>query len=331
MEIFERIKCFLRANPFYTKYCQTYVNDCRYWVRNMRYYFRLYSWKKDKEVVGNTVYFIIDPEISHPGLADRFKAIIGSYYIAKQNGFNFKVLFSHPFVLSKYLDNASHEWVASGDELSYSLCNTRIIAYNGGGRVPKLCKSVKQYHIYCYIGYDILETNQIGNYTQLWGELFRELFSPTPYLQKTIANYSFLRENDFVAIHLRFVNALEQFEGNQFNFLSTVQKEELVLRCLKGIQNVMRQHPDKKAVIFSDSTLFLNRVQKELPVTVLGGEIGHISFINSDAIVLKTFVDFYMISKASETVRILAPEMYNTVFSYYAALSGGKNCRDYQV
>ena len=43
----------------------------------------------------------------------------------------------------------------------------------------------------------------------------------------------------------------------------------------------------------------------------------------SDAYAMKTFVDFYAISKASRVIRILAPEMYNTVFSYYAAVLGG--------
>lgn len=40
-------------------------------------------------------------------------------------------------------------------------------------------------------------------------------------------------------------------------------------------------------------------------------------------VAMKTFVDFYAISKASRVIRILAPEMYNTVFSYYAAVLGG--------
>lgn len=44
---------------------------------------------------------------------------------------------------------------------------------------------------------------------------------------------------------------------------------------------------------------------------------------NTHEVAMKTFVDFYAISKASRVIRILAPEMYNTVFSYYAAVLGG--------
>ena len=76
-------------------------------------------------------------------------------------------------------------------------------------------------------------------------------------------------------------------------------------------------------MIFSDSRVFLERV-KVLPVMVLDGEVGHISFTESSSeVVMKTFVDFYTISNASRVIRILAPEMYNTVFSYYAAVVGG--------
>ncbi len=332
MELVEKLKCFLRTNPFYKKYCQTHVNDFRYGIRNRKYYSALYSWKKDKEVEGHTVYFIIDPQISHPGLADRFKAIVGTYYIAKQNGFDFKILFSHPFSLNDYLRPASRQWIATKEELSYSRRNSRIIAYNGGGKVPRLNKSVKQYHVYCYIGYDILETNRIGNYQQLWGKLFRELFRPAPVLEKALQEYSaILQENEFIAVHLRFVNALEPFEENQFNFLDQEQKEGLVQRCLEAIRTIQKQYTGKKVAVFSDSAVFLKRVREELPVTVLDGEIGHISFNAADHVVLKTFIDFYMMSRAQHVIYILSPEMYPTVFSYYAALAGGKTCRKYLV
>ena len=82
-------------------------------------------------------------------------------------------------------------------------------------------------------------------------------------------------------------------------------------------------------MVFSDSKVFLERV-KVLPVIVLDGKVGHISFTeNTHEVAMKTFVDFYAISKASRVIRILAPEMYNTVFSYYAAVLGGSFLKNY--
>lgn len=103
MGYLEKIKYILRGSQYYRKYFQTTVNSLRYYFRNLHYYWQLYSFKKDREVSGNTLYFIIDPNIKHPGLVDRFKAIVGLFYVAKINGFDFKVIFNHPFKLEEYL------------------------------------------------------------------------------------------------------------------------------------------------------------------------------------------------------------------------------------
>jgi hypothetical protein len=322
MEIIERIKFHLRKNPFYKKYLQTRVNDMRYFVRSCKYYLKWYSWKKDKEATGNTLYFIIDPEIKHPGLSDRYKAIIGCYYIAKQSGFDFKIVFETPFKLSDYLNENEQSWTAGFDELSYSLQNTRIIPYNGGGKVPRLNKKVKQYHVYSYIGYDILETNKIPNYKIEWGKLYNSLFTPKDFIRKEIQATGF-EKNAYIAIHLRFVNALEHFEGEQFNTLSEANKEALIVRCLRQIKAIIGKNRGVSVIVFSDSQVFLKRV-KELPVHVLDGKIGHVSFENEREVIIKTFLDFYMISSARQIYVIRAPEMYGTVFSYYAALTGQK-------
>lgn len=329
MKLFELIKWYLRRNSFYTKHCQTSVNDARYFCRGIKYYYREYSLKLDKKVSGNTVYFIIDPNIHHPGLADRFKAIIGSYYIAKINGFNFKIIFKNPFLLEHYLvPNISTNWIADFSDLSYSFQNSRIIAYNGGGKVPKLNKHIKQYHIYSYIGYDILETNKIPNYQEIWGTLFRELFKPSPILQEALSQIT-LTENEYISVHIRFVNALENFEENEFKVLSDEEKNNLISRCDSAIRNLISTSSGHRVVVFSDSQTYLNHVKETIPeAVVLSGNIKHISFNNNADAALKTFVDFSLISKSKIVYRFLSDEIYATVFSYYAALSNGKECKD---
>ena len=151
MGYLEKIKYILRGSRYYRKYFQTTVNSLRYYFRDLHYYWQLYSFKKDREVSGNTLYFIIDPNIKHPGLVDRFKAIVGLFYVAKINGFDFKVIFNHPFKLEEYLSVNKYNWIANQSELSYSLQNVRLIPYNGSGKIPRLSKTIKQYHVYCYI------------------------------------------------------------------------------------------------------------------------------------------------------------------------------------
>ena len=189
-------------------------------------------------------------------------------------------------------------------------------------QIPRLSKTIKQYHVYCYIGYDIISSNHVLDAESVWRNLFLELFKPSQALNECL-NCCSLDSSGYVAVHLRFVNALENFEKDQFNSLTEDKRENLIQRCLKGIRLIIDQNKNKQIVVFSDSKVFLERV-KVLPVIVLDGKVGHISFTeNTHEVAMKTFVDFYAISKASRVIRILAPEMYNTVFSYYAAVLGG--------
>lgn len=186
MGYLEKIKYILRGSQYYRKYFQTTVNSLRYYFRNLHYYWQLYSFKKDREVSGNTLYFIIDPNIKHPGLVDRFKAIVGLFYVAKINGFDFKVIFNHPFKLEEYLSVNKYNWIANQSELSYSLQNVRLIPYNGSGKIPRLSKTIKQYHVYCYIGYDIISSNHVLDAESVWRNLFLELFKPSQALNECL-------------------------------------------------------------------------------------------------------------------------------------------------
>lgn len=331
MIIIEKIKSYLRQSNIYKKHFQIKVNDIRYCIRNLRYYRKMYFFRKDINTNKNVVYFIIDPNIKHPGLADRLKAIVGSYYIAKLNNFDFKIIFDHPFELNNYLIPNIHNWVCDKKELSHSLQNTRLIYYDGEN-IPKLSKKIKQYHIYCYIGYDILQRKNLPNYKELWGNLYRELFKPSLILENELNKYT-IHPDKYIAIHLRFVNALQHLEEGYFNELSSDnQKENLIQRCYSGIKDIIIRNPKKKILVFSDSNLFLDRIKTDLPVIVLEGQIGHISFAKDiDNVVLKTFLDFYMISNAEKVICIMAPEMYYTVFSYYASLTKGIPYEEYHV
>ncbi|MCQ5300354.1 hypothetical protein NE644_23625, partial [Blautia wexlerae] len=61
------------------------------------------------------------------------------------------------------------------------------------------------------------------------------------------------------------------------NSLTEDKRENLIQRCLKGIRLIIDQNKNKQIVVFSDSKVFLERV-KVLPVIVLDGKVGHISF-----------------------------------------------------
>ena len=305
-----------------TKFCIATKN-----VRNnVRHWLKLRIWGK---IATNTFILVIDPELKHPGLADRFKAIVNCYNIAKLNGYNFKIIFKHPFALEDYLVPNDIDWIADFSDLHYVLSKTRffneldfITEDSWKGRIE--LKKDKEYHCYSYVGNrqpDIFPESGCK-----WHDLFHELFKPSDRLEQKLQECGF-PEKSYIAVHIRFVNALENFEkvsccDNAIN--TEKQKDDLIARCQKGILRIKEQNKDCDILVFSDSKRFLESI-KHMPVKTLPtNNIGHISFGTNADMTMKTFIDLYMISRAKKVYRIDAPELYAwSGFAVTAAKIGG--------
>ncbi len=320
--IADYIKHILRSNSLYKRYFQGNINAMRYWMKDMKEYFHHYSLRKDFDVAGNTVYFVLDPTQKHPGMTDRIKVIVCCYWIAKQNGFDFKIVYDQPHNLSDYLSENLVQWKADRSELSYSLQNSRLLSYNGSLAVPHLSKIVKQYHILHYIGINILLNNQIPDAERLWTECYNELFKPSPRLANAFAA-SGLVSGQYASVHLRFVNALEHFEDGFYNSITPEEQTRLIEKCLTALKEIQQKCDGLPLYVFSDSRRFLS-IAREAGYQSLDGEIGHVSFVNDQDTLLKTFLDLYAISQSDQVFRVLGTPLYNSTFPYYGALMGGK-------
>lgn len=282
-----------------------YYMDMKFLKQNCTY---LTKFRLNNNYSGGAFVFVIDPKFKHPGMADRLKAIIACYNLAKKNGYSFYIVYKHPFNLEKYLLPNKVKWVKEFDELNYSIGHT--VFYNETSwHVDKPLKKGKEYHCYNYTG-DMLP-KVFGDTGEQWASLFDELFVPNDEIKKNICQTGFT-EKSYVAVHFRFVNALENFEGNYYNALSTQEeKDALIRRCKTGLMDIKKKNPNQEILVFSDSKVFLNSIQ-DLPVCTLdSSSIGHISFTNSDSSVVKTFLDMFMISRASKVYVVHAPELYN--------------------
>lgn len=159
--------------------------------------------------------------------------------------------------------------------------------------------------------------------------MFSELFCPSENLTRCICNEGY-EYRKYIAIHLRYVNALGRFEKGKDPLPINVQ-EELIVRCKKGIKEICDLNNNHPVIVFSDSSLFLENIH-DLPVSVLRHDnIRHISTESNSDVITKSFVDFMMISRATKVYRILSPEMYSSSFSYFAAIVGDTSFYDYMV
>ncbi len=292
--------------------------DIKYFIHNLRY-IRKMRFKRAKKK--NVLYFVFEPDMPHPGLADRLKAVISLYNAAKNNGYDFKFYFNTPFVLSDFL-TPQKDWQLQLDELEYSIQDTKIINETNWRRITSL-KPNKQYHCYCYAGNDMPWQFEDSGYK--WHELFQELFSPCNQLLEAY-NALHIDEKPYISVQFRFVNALEQFEGYTFfdNHLKTEEERQcLIQKCRECIKDVITENPGKTVYVFSDSKTFLDAIA-DMPVKVLDhSNPGHTGVKQQQETTLKTFLDLYAMSKSEKIYRVRAKELYN--YSCFALLASRMN------
>ena len=296
----------------------------RYFVQDTVRFLRDYKLFGSRHPAGHTVYFVMDPKMHHPGMVDRFKAIVCVNYIAKVNGFDFKIVRNSDFPIWEYLGDERQ--YADFLELSPYVGDSRLFSYNGGvKRVPRLCKSVSQYHVYNFIGLDFLQNCfQADEWKKVWRDSFNEVFKLLPKASALLESVycSFPAERTYVAVHLRFVNALEQFEEGYSNSLSQSEKDALLALALRALDVLKKRHADKTLVVFSDSNVFLKKAEEagyEIPPKF--GNLGHISF--DPSALEKALIDFFLISKSSKAYSVRGGKLYTSEFSKYAAIAGG--------
>ncbi len=300
------------------------MRKIKWFIKNLIRIIKSYKFSGKRVKTAPCVIFIFDPEIKHPGLMDRMKGIVGAYLIAKSNNRSFKILFEPYSDLPNYVEPNVVDWIIKPEDISYSLKNSRIINYYGYGKLPKLNNKVNQYHIYNYLGLDVLLSNDVLDWQEKWTSCYNSLFRPTKLLLQHLNELPY-QPNSYVAVHIRCVNALELQEPDYSQ--RPLQKDDgkkLINDCLRAI-SVLQKRTKLPVLVFSDSNTLLVECEKS-GYHVLKGDVGHISYSPTDDVVKKTFVDLYMISRAKAVYQIYGEHLYKSAFSYYGALIGGKRC-----
>jgi len=284
---------------------------------------KFYNKKRSSEVYSEALIFFIKDGYGqkHPGLVDRFKAIVGLYYIAKKNSLPYKIKYNYLFELEEYLLPNQVDWICNDAMVSFANKDVRVIDYRADMPIPKLGRSNTQYHCYYYEGLNILKQQNINEWEKEWSNLFEELFIPSPKLNKLLE--LFVPKKRYIAVHIRFLNSLDNFEEGYTTILTPHQKKSLICKCLVSL-NIIKTNNLCSILVFSDSISFL-KIAVENGYEVLPfSDIGHISYHSGEKIIDKTFVDFYAISMAEKVYSLRGTNLYNSAFPQYAAIIGKK-------
>lgn len=278
---------------------------------------------------------MVDGEAFHGGMCDRFKGIVSLYAYCKQHHYPFRIYYTFPFRLENFLVPADYDWTLREGEYSDNPRFVRVLYMVAEHYARRLLNLRTKRQVHFYTNRNLLPRineayhgNTAGGEDYDWGKLFHELFKPREVLQQRIDSIHQEIGGDYDAAVFRFQNLLGDFSEYHFKALEDKSEaEKLICTCMEYVRKLVNTSPHRRVLVTSDSITFLRRVSQIGGVYVIRGTLFHIDGsknidVSSDHFetYLKSFLDFYMISRAQCVYRVCAPLMYPSEFPYYAAL-----------
>ena len=264
---------------------------------------------------------VFDDRRNSFGLADRFKGIVSLYAYSKVKNIDFRCHFVFPFDFSKFFIPNAYNWLLKENELSNSISNARVLILHGenGKRLINL-KSKKQIHAYINRDYLPIINQKFGTDLK-WGNLFNELFRPTPQLQAQINHNLNKIGQQYIGCVFRFQSLLGDFKEYNFETLSDDScKQDLINKCIIALIE-LKDKTTTPILVTSDSSTFLNAISEIDRIFTIEGKVVHLgySYNESESVYMKSFVDFMMLTNADKIYSIGTSQMYPTEFPLYAA------------
>ncbi len=271
--------------------------------------------------------FMVDGKVGHGGMFDRLKGAISVYAISIIHKKDFRIFFNYPFDLQKYLQPNEYNWTIGNNEINYSFPHSRPLFLYGECYKPIRLFKKRKCETHFYYGYDSLDKINAKYGTNFeWGQLYRELFKPTPYLQKYLDHYQQEIGCDYVVVHTRFLNLLGDKVETAINPELPINDRKRLMEQMGGKVKELAASSSKRVMLASDSMTFISYMEQEMPnVYIVPGTVKHIDTAGetNDEENIKIFLDYYLISGAQKVYSIVGEGMWPSAFPEYAAKIGG--------
>lgn len=277
---------------------------------------------------------MVDGESFHGGMCDRFKGIISLYAYCKLHQLPFRIRYTYPFRLEEFLIPADYDWTLHPGEYTDNPLFIRVLYMRGEHYATRLLRLRPKRQIHFYTNRDLLPHINEAFHDKLpggeaydWGALYRELFKPGKELQEHIDRITGEIGGEYDALVFRFQNLLGDFKEYHYKALEDKSEaEQLLEKCIGYVQQRKKVSSDKKLLVTSDSTTFLKWVSQIQGVYVIPGTLTHMDGAKlqgdqskAHGAYMKSFLDFYMISKAQRVYRVGTEKMFNSAFPVFAA------------
>lgn len=275
------------------------------------------------------------------GLIDRLKGIVAVYKACKLTNRPFRICHTDPFDLERYLCPNTVDWHIISSDVCYDANKTDVHVFSYVYRkneeewkdeeeyqwrrllklINKAKRSHKELHIYTNA---LLMKNILDEFRSLFSELFR----PSDILKSEIDKNLQAIGSPYISVSFRFTHLLGDPVDVIREELDESGKQALIHRMGEELENIHKKHPNNKLLVNTDSNIFREYV-KGLSlqyVYMTPGIPVHIDQTKdaSDVSIMKTFLDFFMISNAERVLLVKDQKMYNSNFPRYAAAIGKK-------
>ena len=251
---------------------------------------------------------------------------VSTYLSCQETGRDYRLLFTHPFVLTDYLQPADYDWRVNPEEVCFSnktellVCESTTHSLREHqyqrrlfGRKLKASQE-NQVHVY---------SNASFCYDEDFALMFGQLFKPTPRLQARLEEVEKDIGGPYITVSARFCNLLDEFNNEIYSEpLPSLQQHQLIDRCIEQFAQLHNRHSNLKIVLCTDSKKIIERANK-LDYIYCVLPIGN-NNTHSYEYYEKTFLEFYIISKANKRYMLKDLRMPNNGLSFAATRMGGK-------
>ena len=157
--------------------------------------------------------------------------------------------------------------------------------------------------------------------------LFRELFRPTPLVQREVDRHLKELGAKYHAFSFRFIGLLGDFHDQQEDRLLPGEAEAFLAKVADEFRKELKAVPEgHRVLVATDSPTFLSLAPKLDPrIYVVEGDLKHLDMSPGDyrEAWLKTFVDQFLLMHASKVTLMRTGRMYRSGFPRFAAEVGG--------
>lgn len=259
------------------------------------------------------------------GLADRLRGMISVYAYAKVTNKKFFIEHENPFKLYDYLEPNCYNWRDEKSEITHNIFYAKPIVFTDHATPNFLFekKIKKQEHIYTNVNIlNLLNKKFKTSFT--YHDLYQELFKPSERLKQAYMKYIDKINDGYISVSFRFLQLMGDFKDGIGEVLPHKEQMELLEKCKCFLISLKNNHADiKNILVTSDSQRLIDYISDIDFVFTIDGKIGHIQYNHSDDVILKTFLDFYMISQAKKVYMAYSGQMYKSKFSQSAAETTG--------